>query len=87
MGISTEKKTTKRKQPQQMFFSDDEKQRLSETIEYLKSIKVDDTNLIEIKEKLIETMAYRHELMQNSRMDIKETFSFFFACPELVNID
>lgn len=84
MGISNSKRGKKRKSEPAPEIAQDEKEKLDAAMNFLKSVVVNDANLEEIKEKLIETMKHRHDLMKNQRMDIKETVPVFFACPELV---
>lgn len=51
---------------------------------FLKSAVVNSENLAQIKQKMIETMAHRVQLMRDPKLDIKESFPFLFASIELV---
>lgn len=64
-----------------------ERDKMKTMMNDLKSAVVNDSNLYDIKRMLTETMKHRERLMQNKQIDAKETFSFFYARPELVNID
>lgn len=86
MGI-VKKRTPKRKSVDNVQTPGDEKARMKRLMNDLKSAVVNDLNLDDIKQKLTETMKHREKLMQNKLIDAKETFSVFYAHPELVNID
>lgn len=65
---------------------------LQQDFDWLKMAVVDESdenNMNSIKEKLISTMAYRLELIENaevtsSKFNLLESFPYFFVCPELV---
>lgn len=85
MGFVTKKIDNKRKSGPEPEINENEKEKMDLAINFLKSVVVNDSNLDAIKEKLVETMRYRHDLMKNQRMDLKETFPFFFTRPQLVS--
>lgn len=72
------------KDPVPVDFTAAEKEKLEAAMDYLKTTVVTDSNLAQIKEKMVETMAYRIKLMNDQRMDIKESFPFLFVSVELV---
>lgn len=53
-------------------------------IERLKSLAVNRENIDEIKTKLIGTLDYRLKLINEMKMDLLETFPYFFTDPDLV---
>lgn len=79
------KVSNKRNASPELAVSEDYEERMDYAIEFLKMAVVNDADMIEIQEKLTETMKYRHDLMKDARMDVKETFPFFFVYPELVS--
>lgn len=66
-------------------FSAAEKGNLEAAMDYLKSAVVNSDNLDRIKEKMVERMSYRTELMNDQNSDLKESFPFLFASVELVS--
>lgn len=64
----------------------DEKAKMKRLMNDLKSAVVNDLTLDYIKQMLTETMKYRERLMQKNIVDVKQTFSVFYAHPELVHI-
>lgn len=66
-------------------FTAAEKEKMEAAMDYLKSAVVNSENLDKIKEKMIETLDYRVELMMNPKMDIQESFPFLFASIDLVS--
>lgn len=85
MGI-VKKRTPKRKSVNTVQTPGDEKTRMKTLMNDLKSAVVNDLNLDDIRQKLTETMKHREKLIENKLIDVKETFSVFYAHPELVNI-
>lgn len=55
-------------------------------VEHLKSTKVNDGNIVAIKEKLKLTLVYRRKLLKDLSIDLLEYFPYFFTNPELVRI-
>lgn len=86
MGI-VKKRAPKRSSVNKVQTPSNERDKMKAMMNDLKSAVVNDSNLDDIKRMLIETMKHRERLMQNKQIDAKETFSFFYARPELVNID
>lgn len=56
-----------------------------EIIECLKAIKVTNQNMEEIKQKLAATVTTRMDMMKSMKLDLLETFPYFFTHPSLVN--
>lgn len=71
------KVSNKRNASPELAVSEDYEERMDYAIEFLKMAVLNDADLIEIQQKLTETMKYRHDLMKDARMDVKETFPFF----------
>lgn len=55
-----------------------------EAVLLLKTIVVNDT-IESIKQKLKQTRKYRHKLLLNKELNLKETFPYFFTYPQLVS--
>lgn len=53
-------------------------------VETLKTIKVCEENMNEIKTKLTATMDYRLRMINVCEVDLRETFPYFFTDPTLV---
>lgn len=54
-------------------------------IEYLRTAKINSSNMPIIKEKLLLTMDFRKKICENSDINLLERFPYFFVCPELVS--
>lgn len=65
-------------------FTPEQKTQMDASMDYLKSAMVNIDNMNQIRAKLVETMDYRMELMQDPKFDIKESLPFFFVSTDLV---
>lgn len=65
-------------------FTPEQKTQMEASIDYLKCTMVNNSNMNQIREKLVETLNYRMALMNDPKLDIKETFPFFFMSTDLV---
>lgn len=55
-------------------------------VEFLKSTKVNNGNIVAIKVKLKLTFVYRRKLLTDLNIDLLEYFPYFFTNPELVRM-
>lgn len=62
--------------------TDDEE---NELILYFKNCVISRQNKEELKAKLKDTVQFRNQLMLRKNINFPETFSFYFASPEMVN--
>lgn len=84
MGVVKFKRAPNRSSTKFVCTPQDEKAKMKILMNDLKSAVVNKFEMDKIKQLLIDTSKHRDRLMLNPRTDIKETFSVFFANPELV---
>lgn len=57
---------------------------IQDEMEMLKSLMITQNNINDIKLKLRSTRTLRRQMLSVPEVDLRETFPFFFVCPDLV---